>query len=354
MLFQQYQGVGGSGEMLLAPYLGAIVRQLEAAGVPADQVLAGTDLRPADLEQDELRVPESQCLAVLDQARALGWSRDMALELGLGMDLGSHGFLGYAVLASRTLGDALVLAVRYFRTRTGLITVSLFEEGDQAVLQFEEGVPLRGLFPWLMDVLLASTLRSCEQLFGGPPPAATEICLGYRLEPGHTRVLARFEGRLLSECGFTQVRMPGHWLQLPLPGADPNLVRLATVQCERALRDLTENDGLLGRVRQLARENLAQPRSLDCVADALHMTPRTLRRRLQAMGTSFQEIVERTRRAMAVDLLVRTRQPVEVIATELGYADPSNFGRAFRRWTGQSPRQYRSSRQPEQRPLSGA
>lgn len=156
--------------------------------------------------------------------------------------------------------------------------------------------------------------------------------------------MAGFEGRLLTECGFTQVRMPAHWLALPLPGADANLVRLATVQCERALRDLEENDGLLGRVRQLAREYLSEARSLDCVAEELHMTPRTLRRRLQAMGTSYQQIVEQIRRGMAVDLLTRTRQPVETIALELGYADPSNFGRAFRRWTGLSPRHYRATR----------
>lgn len=343
------QSVATGGEMLLAPYLAAILRQLEAAGVAPHALLAGTDLSITDLEQDELRIPEHQCLEILARAQAAGWSRDMALALGETMDLGSHGFLGYAVLASRTLGDALTLAVRYFRTRTGLITVSLLEEGDQSVLQFEEGVPMRGLFPWLMDVLLASMMRSCAQLFGGPPPAATEICLGYSRHPGHDRLLQHFEGRVLTDCGFTQVRMPGHWMQLPLPGADRNLVRLATVQCERALRDLDENDGLLGRVRQLARANLAESRSLDCVADALHMTPRTLRRRLQAMGTSYQEIVEQIRRGMAVDMLTRTRQPVEVIAAELGYADPSNFGRAFRRWTGQSPRHYRAGRLDAQR-----
>ena len=344
MNYMVKQPLAGSGEMLLAPYLGAIVRQLEAAGVASATVLSGTDLSAGALEEEDLRVPEGQCLAILRQARAAGWTREMALELGQTMDLGSHGFLGYAVLASRTLGEALDLAVRYFRTRTGLITVSLFDDGEQAVMQFEEGVPLQGLFPWLMDVLLASMMRSCTQIFGAPPPPATEICLGYEAGEAHRRLFEGFEGRLMTGCGFTQVRIPGHWLQLPLPGADRNLVRLATVQCERALNDLAEHESLLGRVRHLARQHLAEPRSLDCVADALHMTPRTLRRRLQAMGTSYQDIVEQIRYAMAVDLLSRTRQSVDAIASELGYADPSNFGRAFRRWTGVSPRHFRSRR----------
>lgn len=338
------QSVRAGQEMLLAPYLAAIITQLSERGVPAESLLSGTDLHPADLDQDELRVPEGACLLILGRARALGWSRDMALQLGGTLDLGSHGFLGYAVLASRTLGEALELSARYFRTRTGLITLTMFEEGDQAVLQFEEGVPLQGLFPWLMDVLLASMLRSCQQLFGAPPPAATEIRLGYPAEPAHADLLQGFEGRFETDCGFTQVRIPASWLRQTLPGADPNLVRLASVQCERALRDMQETDGLLGRVRRLARECLDEPRSLDRVAGQLHMTPRTLRRRLQAMGTSYQQQVEQMRHAMAVDLLARTRQPVEQIATELGYADPSNFGRAFRRWTGQSPRQFRASR----------
>ena len=89
---------------------------------------------------------------------------------------------------------------------------------------------------------------------------------------------------------------------------------------------------------------LAEQVTLETVADALHISPRTLRRRLAELGTSFQMILEQLRRGRAVELLLHSGLSVEQIGSELGYLDPSNFGRAFRRWTGQSPREYRTTR----------
>lgn len=343
-MIESNQRVTRGSEILLAPYLGAIADQMSMKGVAPETLLAGTGLTAEELQREDLPVSPGQSKQILLRARQCGWDRESALTLGRSLDLGSHGFLGYAVQASASLGDALELAVRYFRIRTGLIEIDLYVDGQDAVLQFAEALPLEGTFPWLMDVLLGSIVRSCEQLFGGPPPAATQVRLSYELLPGHELLLAGFEGSLQGDCGFTQVRMPGHWLALPLPSADSNLVRLATRECERALSDLKESDGLIGQVRKLARANLSHSVGLEKVAEALLMTPRTLRRRLAEMGTSYQQIVEQLRYALAVDLLDRTQMPVETISSELGYADPSNFGRAFRRWTGMSPRCYRAAR----------
>jgi AraC-like DNA-binding protein len=82
--------------------------------------------------------------------------------------------------------------------------------------------------------------------------------------------------------------------------------------------------------------------SLREVSRMLEVSPRSLQRLLMGQGTTFSRIVERSRRQSALQLLVREDLSVTEVAERLGYTDPSNFCRAFRKWTGQSPMQWRN------------
>ena len=95
------------------------------------------------------------------------------------------------------------------------------------------------------------------------------------------------------------------------------------------------------RVRDLIRHALPASLSQDEVADRLHMSPRTLHRRLEEEGSSYRGIKEALRRDMALARLTKTRQSIAQVATDLGYADTSAFYRAFTSWTGMSPERYR-------------
>ena len=103
--------------------------------------------------------------------------------------------------------------------------------------------------------------------------------------------------------------------------------------------DRHENQ-LTERVASLVRKNFAAS-SAAAVARALNVSDRTLRRHLAAEGSSFQEILSAQRFAMAAQLLTSSGSSVQDIAARLGYSDASNFGHAFRQWSGMSPRQYR-------------
>lgn len=81
---------------------------------------------------------------------------------------------------------------------------------------------------------------------------------------------------------------------------------------------------------------------LRSVAKVMRMSPRSLQRLLMDQGTSFSQLLERARRHRAVQLLVREDLSISEIARMLGYSDPSNFGRAVRKWTGHSPQQWRA------------
>jgi len=95
------------------------------------------------------------------------------------------------------------------------------------------------------------------------------------------------------------------------------------------------------RVRNALRDALPTPGSLGDVAQTLHLSPRTLHRRLAEEGSSFQAVKDALRRDLAISRLAKTREGITQIATELGFADSAAFYRAFVRWTGMSPAQYR-------------
>ncbi|MBP8217977.1 MAG: helix-turn-helix transcriptional regulator, partial [Thauera sp.] len=96
------------------------------------------------------------------------------------------------------------------------------------------------------------------------------------------------------------------------------------------------------RVRDLLRAALPANLALEEVANRLHLSPRTLHRRLEEEGASFRTIKEATRRDIACARLTKTTQPIARIAADLGYADTSTFYRAFVSWSGVSPERFRA------------
>lgn len=331
-------------ERLAAPYLAALVRALEEQGAARHELLQDKDPSLAALEQPDAELPVMTAVAILHRLRAAGLTAELGMRVARELDLRHQGFLGYAVLASEDLAQALELAMRYLRTRTRLLSMTFFHENDQAVIRFDEGVPLGELYPMVMDTLAVALFHVGHQLFSGEVPRDIQVRLAYAEQPHHERMRDYTRGQLLFDCTWCEVRFPASWLEQPIGTADPNMARLAAEQCEQALREMAQSEGLLGRVRQLVVEYLHEERSLDRVAEALHMTPRSLRRRLEAVGTSYRILVEEVRARRARELLAHTRFSVDRIAVELGYQDPSNFGRAFRRWTGLSPTAWRHSK----------
>lgn len=95
------------------------------------------------------------------------------------------------------------------------------------------------------------------------------------------------------------------------------------------------------RVREYLEKRLDQATTIQSVATALHFSLRTLSRRLGQEGTSFQAIKDELRRDVAIQRLTKTKLPVAVIASQIGFDDPTTFHRAFKKWTGSSPRVYR-------------
>lgn len=314
----------------------------ERWAVTADALLAGLPLTPDDLSEPGRRLPIQVMVRLIERARELTGEPGLGVYMGMQMRATAHGHLGFAAMTAAKLGDALELTTRFAPTRTTALTVGLRIDGGVASVYIEE----RAAFGGARDALLLSMLIGLAQI----GRALTGEALAGRLELAipEPDYVGRFRALIPGPLAFDQ---PAHrllfdskLLELPLVLSDPEALRLAQEQCERELGQLNALRPLALRVRALLRPSEAPIPSLVQVAKALQTTPRTLKRRLSEEGATFTSIAQEARRSEALRLLEMGELTVEQVGYRVGYSEPGNFIRAFRRWTGRTPHAHRRQR----------
>ena len=323
-----------------AEYLALLLDVLSRRGVPTETLLADTRIEPGCWRDPQARITAQDFEVVATRAMALSGEPWLGWELGASMTLSSHGFLGYAAMCSATLGEALELAVKYFRTRSTLVQLEAFTDGDMAVMQINELLALGDLAPLIMESLFSSFHFMGEKLVPGLDVIG-ELRFSYPEPDYFARMRPVMPVPVYFDCAYNQMRFPVERMQYPLQFADPRLARMAADQCEQEMASIKLPPPLLGQVRRIILGGGGRFPGVEEVAGELHMSSRTLKRKLQQLGTSYQEVLDGLRKGLAVEYLTQSEKTVDEIAMTLGYSDASNFARAFRRWTARSPSDYR-------------
>ena len=323
---------------------GAYVRDVVALAarwqVPAASLLAGLPLSETALDDPATRVPIAVCAEVAERARRLTGEPALAVYAGWHMRISTHGFLGFAAMTAGTLREAIALATRFTAIRTPALGLALYVEGQAASLVVEERAELGALREFALLSLLVGLWRIGQALTGQTLSGTAEFAfdrpayLDRALAP---MVSVRF-GRPTTRLVF-----PSAQLDLPLETADPVAAQLVLAQCEREL-GRAAGAALPARVRALLAARADGTPALAEVARALHLSPRTLKRKLAEHGTGFSALVRDVRRERALLLLDDHTLSIAEVATRVGYSEVPNFSRAFRAWTGQTPAAYREQR----------
>lgn len=323
-------------------YVYELVSLCSRWGVGAEALLEGTGLTLETLKAPGTRLPLPACAALIERARHLTHEPALAFAMGLHMRLSWHGFLGFAAMTASTVREALELAEQFSLTRTSAFGLSTYVEGGTASLVLEERVPLGPLQEFAVIMLLVGIGQIARDVTGQALTGVAECAFP---EPPYAAELFSRGG---SARGMMRFGQPAHRLvfdaailDLKLVAADPAAMELARAQCERELAAQTEGGSFVGKVRAAIARGGGGFRSLDEVARRLHVSTRTLKRRLAARGSSFSEVLDEVRRQRALLLLADRRLALGDVADRLGYSDVANFTRAFRRWTGQTPAAYR-------------
>lgn len=320
-------------------YAPLLVTMLERYGVSKEQLLAGA-AEPPNLRDPGARLPLQDFVDIVRRAIKLSGAPWLGWDFGATLTLSSHGFLGYAAMSSETLRDAVELAVKFFRTRTTVVDLQFKVEGDTAILQLDELVALHDIQPFVVESLFSSFHFMGLKLLGEVPMDG-ELRFAFPEPEYYERMKPLIPVPVLFDCAYNQMRFPASRLDQRLRFADPRLAKMAEAQCEQEMANIKSPPKLLNQVRRIILAQSGRFPSVDEAASDLHMSSRTLKRKLQQLGTSYQTILDDLRKGLAVEYLTQTEITVDDIAVQLGYSDASNFARAFRRWTGRSPSDYR-------------
>ncbi len=321
--------------------IAVLVQALAALGVPAADVLAGSGVAETALGDAAARVSVRQLLCVHANAQRLSPDPALALRAGARIRFTHFGLYGYALLASPTPRQAIDVALRYRALASPLIGLAFEVDGDEAVWSFHDVLglgPDSALLRFVYELQLGTQLALHRDLLGAAV-TPTRVRGGYPA-PAHAALYSSLLGcdRVEFGCAANELRFDAAWLDQPLAFANP--ITAATTQqgCDRLLGELESAAGIAGRVAALLREAPAQcAAGIEPIAARLALHPRTLRRRLQAEGTTYQRVRDDVRSQLALDWLRRTRMSTDDIAASLGFSDAANFRHAFKRWTGRNP-----------------
>lgn len=291
-----------------------LVRFAETHGVAAGAVLAGTGLEPADVGPGGV----AEVTAAQELRAVRGLRRhlpDAGRAVGLTYSVASFGAMGFAVRTSRTVGDAVDVALRFFDLSFAFVIPDVVVSDGEVVAVLDASRLPADVRGFLLERDAAAVGRVLEDLVPGG--------VGLRSTPGpgpHGRTL----------------RFGVEELDRPLPQGDARGRSLAEAVCDDVVGRRRARTGLTQDVRVLIPQRLPEGAPMGAVADGLGLSERTLRRRLGEHATSYRALVEEVRSALAADLLGRGL-PVAEVAARLGYSETAALTHAHRRWTGRAP-----------------
>jgi AraC-like DNA-binding protein len=286
----------------------------------------------------------------VSEAKSRFWTRRRLLcrmtvlaSLARDFDPRALGLLYYVMASSQTLGDALKRVARYSQTTNEALVVR-YREGNRLIISLSySGVP-RHSDRHQIEFCMFAVLRICR------------VLTGQNLVPQHFGIshhrsgaaseMARFVGTAM-EFGADndEFALNANARELPLIHADPHLNDLLLKYCEAALADRRgDTSQLRTRVENAISSLLPHGRVLvEDVARSLGMSERTLARKLSDEGLNFTEILQQLRHDLAVRYLDDHKLHISKIAWLLGFNEVSSFTHTFKRWTGKTPSQMRTT-----------
>lgn len=332
-------------ERALTVVAGVVARLVAVAaecGLDRASLLAEIGVQPDALADRDSRLPLATVLRVWEVLHGRFPDRALALDWIRSWKPTDLGVIGYVVAQVSTVGEAMEAVARYGQLIDESQSSRLRREGPTSRLEY-------GLAPAVLatehaaETIMASLVHFLRGIVGQSfVPIA--VRLPHRAS-ARTPVLERYFGcRVLHEAGEVSTEFPTDLLDRPVPGADPALAAYLKAQADTLAQRLAAPNVVSQEcARRIAeRLGMGEP-SQTVIARQMGMSERTLQRRLSAEGTSFNELLEGSRRTMAMSYLADRKLAAYEVSFLLGYAEPATFFRAFKRWTGKTPQQYRAS-----------
>lgn len=319
----------------------AVLRQaVQSYGLDFDAISTQAGIQPSSLYDPGNRIPVNKIQTIWKVA--FNKTKDDAFGLTYASFFQPavlHG-LGLAWLTSSTLKDSLNRLIRYQRVLSTLCRFSLEESPNQYTIIFDHE-PLESELEHIStDAVICSFFKMCK-ISMGPTITPKSVSMKRPLPLCQEQFNSFFGTTVAFGSNRNCIVFDRALLETIQPAANAELARMNDQIVMDYLRKLNQDDIELQVQSTLIEQLPSGLPSQKETASALNMSIRNLQRRLHEKGSSFKQLLNRTRQELAVNYLKDSNKPIIEIGFLLGYVDASNFARAFRRWQGISPQQYR-------------
>lgn len=313
---------------------------LAAAGADAAAALRSVGIEPADLADPERRVDLQRAFPFFERACELTGDPHFGLHSAALVPSGSLGAIEYAIKSCATIGDAIEQLARYYAVVDDRAALAIERRPGCYRIHYSpppQLAPPRAAKEFLFAYMLERGRGFCGQPirvlavhFSHPEPPAAEVQHAFFGAPVHYAAAADV------------LELAPDAAELPLSARDETLSGVLGRVLEQMLQKLESKDLLRDVKRAIAKLLPRGAPSVEQVAAELVTSGRTLQRRLQESGTRFSEVVAGVQRELSLGYLADPALSIGEVAYLVGFADTTSFHRAFRRWTGSTPRGRRS------------
>ena len=321
-------------------YLNQVYQQLRQWDCNVNIWLAHNGMTLEQLQDPHYQVSFDDYQRLIASAIHLSARPDLGLHVGNRIGINTHGMMGFAILNSSTLKQAIETLKQFINTRTPLVKISIHETTKALVVTLEAVQPLGMIQQPYMDALLVTLTKLLQQL----TPQSSPLCqvnISFAPPSYWQQYAELFKAPVHFNQAKTQLMLTLASMTQPLDMADPSSFMQAKQWCINELKQLNGQQSLSDKLYQYLLQSPVPLPSLSDTAAHFHMTPRTVHRHLAQQQSSYKSIVASVNHQIAKHYLSQSQGSIKQLSYQLGYVDVANFRRAFKRWQGTTPSEYR-------------
>jgi len=317
---------------------------LLARGFDAAELLGKTGIREVDLLSPWNLLHENQVLDYYANVLRIADTPGLGLEIGWASSLPDMGIPGISQLSSGTVREAIEFIFAHGPLYSLLVSGEFEVVGDRWINRATDRLAAEPVHIFLVERLLAMFQAHVEELINHEAKPI-KVMLDYPA-PAY---LDKYEDIFRCPIYFKQQRVelhyPASYLDAKIATHDPALHEVLDSMSGGLVKKLSAKRDIVNDVKLELRRRPGVFPGIEQVADKLAMSSRTLRRKLAQHDVQFQDLLDMTRQEVAQDYLTNTNLNIQQIAEYCGFHDPHNFSKAFKRWLGVSPSEYREAHQ---------
>ncbi|XOZ33797.1 AraC family transcriptional regulator [Halomonadaceae bacterium KBTZ08] len=317
-----------------------VYQAMQRSGVDTDAIFRRLGVDENYLQRENLRTPHAAQVLFWQVVEEVTGDPDIGLHLGLHVPTYKGQVLEYLFLSSPTFGEGLRRAMNYQRLLSDAADLELYEGAESCYLTLNAAAEEIRRIGHFSECFVLGVLTFFNSVTDGEF-LPTAVYFEHERSQGQQRVAESLGCPVSFGQKETRLYFPAHLLEHPSPHHEPGLLALHERFASEQVAELEKQD-IVGDVERLVAEQLDSGEvTLSAVANRLNMKPRTLRTRLTEANTSFNQVVSQFRYRLACRLLAATDESIDEIVYLTGFSEPSTFYRAFKRWSGMTPIEFR-------------